>query len=76
MIQTDLPEGDITNAMSVESVFAEHAPDVVIHCAAMTAVDKCETERAKAFLINETGTANIATVCQPKFGSWMLIIAV
>lgn len=64
VVQTDLPEVDITNGMSVESVFAEHAPDAVIHCAAMTAVDKCETERDKAFLINETGTANVAEACR------------
>ena len=64
VVQTDLPEVDITNGVSVESVFAEQAPDAVIHCAAMTAVDKCETERDKAFLINETGTANVAEACR------------
>lgn len=74
VVQTDLPEVDITNGMSVELAFAEHAPDIVIHCAAMTAVDKCETERTKAFLINETGTANIATVCQ-KLGIRLIAIS-
>ena len=64
VVQTDLPEVDITNGVSVESVFAEQAPDAVIHCAAMTAVDKCETERDRAFLINETGTANVAEACR------------
>ena len=64
VVQTDLPEVDITNGVSVESVFAEQAPDAVIHCAAMTAVDKCETDRDMAFLINETGTANVAEACR------------
>ena len=30
-------------------------PDAIIHCAAMTAVDICETERDRAFLVNALG---------------------
>ena len=64
VIATDLPEADITDEKSIEAAVDRYAPDAVIHCAAMTAVDKCESERELAFRLNETGTANVATVCR------------
>ena len=39
-------------------------PDVVIHCAALTDVDKCETETESAYILNTIGSANVAVVCQ------------
>ncbi len=63
VVPTDLPEADITDEDAIDAVVANHAPDVVIHCAAMTAVDVCETERDKAFLLNARGTANVASAC-------------
>jgi dTDP-4-dehydrorhamnose reductase len=63
IVVTDLPEVDITDEKSIEDAVAMHAPDALIHCAAMTAVDRCESERELAFRLNETGTANVATVC-------------
>lgn len=63
IVATDLPEVDITDEKSIEDAVAMHTPDAVIHCAAMTAVDRCESERGLAFRLNETGTANVATVC-------------
>ena len=57
---------DITNAASVEAVLTEVNPDVVIHCAAWTAVDAAEEEEniPKVRAINAGGTQNIATVCK------------
>ena len=63
IVVTDLPEADITDEKSIDAVFAAHAPGAVIHCAAMTAVDRCESERELAFRLNETGTSNVAKVC-------------
>lgn len=63
VIATDLPEADITDEVSLDAVFGRYAPDVVIHCAAMTAVDRCETERDLAFRLNARGTANVAALC-------------
>ncbi|MBO5939799.1 MAG: sugar nucleotide-binding protein, partial [Kiritimatiellae bacterium] len=63
VIPTDLPEADITDEVSLDAVFGRYAPDVVIHCAAMTAVDRCETERDLAFRLNARGTANVASLC-------------
>lgn len=57
---------DITDAEAVERVLREVAPDVVVHCAAWTAVDLAEDEdkKEKVFAINATGTRNIANVCK------------
>ena len=57
---------DITDGEAVASVLAEVKPDVVVHCAAWTAVDAAEDEenQEKVFAINAKGTENIARVCQ------------
>jgi len=56
---------DITNRDMVEQVITA-APDVVIHCAAWTAVDLAEDEDKQALVraVNVTGTENIARVCK------------
>ena len=38
-------------------------PDVVINCAAYTAVDACETERDKCWRVNAEGPGVIAAAC-------------
>lgn len=57
---------DITDQEAVEKVIRNENPDVVIHCAAWTAVDMAEdddkVERVRA--INAGGTQNIASVCR------------
>jgi dTDP-4-dehydrorhamnose reductase len=63
LIPTDLPEADITDAAKFNALIARYAPDAVIHCAAMTAVDKCETEIDFAYKLNALGTANVASAC-------------
>ena len=63
IIPTDLPEADITNEDAIDAVIARHAPDAVIHCAAMTAVDRCQSEKDLAFRINARGSANVAASC-------------
>lgn len=51
---------DITNDVKVKSVVQEVQPEVIIHCAAYTAVDKAEEEKEQAYLVNAQGTRNIA----------------
>ena len=57
---------DITDAAAVRAVLEEVKPDVVIHCAAWTAVDLAEDgdkiEKVRA--INAGGTKHIADVCK------------
>ena len=57
---------DITNADQVSQVLTEVKPDVVVHCAAWTAVDLAEDEdkQEKVRAINAGGTQNIAEVCK------------
>ena len=57
---------DITNGQQVRQVLESVKPDVVVHCAAWTAVDLAEDEdkREKVRAINAGGTQNIATVCK------------
>jgi dTDP-4-dehydrorhamnose reductase len=57
---------DITDSEAVERVITRVKPDVVVHCAAWTAVDLAEDEdkQEKVRAINAAGTANIAAVCK------------
>ena len=57
---------DITDQASVEKVLTEVKPDVVVHCAAWTAVDLAEDEdkKEKVHAINVDGTKYIAQVCK------------
>ena len=57
---------DITDASAVEKILTEVNPDVVIHCAAWTAVDLAEDEdkQERVRAINVGGTQNIADVCK------------
>ena len=63
VIETDLPEIDITKPDVILDVLSSEKPDVVIHCAAYTNVDKAEEDIETARLINKTGTKNVAEVC-------------
>ena len=67
---------DITDADAVDKIICELKPDVVVHCAAWTAVDLAEDEdkREKVHAINAGGTANIAKACK-KTGSKMVYIS-
>ena len=63
VIPTDLPEADITDAAGFNALLKKVRPDAVIHCAAMTAVDKCESEVDFAYKLNAFGTGNVASAC-------------
>lgn len=64
----DMPyvQMDITDPVSVNQVLSKAAPDVVVHCAAWTAVDLAEDEDKKAVVhaVNAVGTKNISEVCK------------
>lgn len=61
---TDREECDVTSLAEVRREIGSFCPDLVLHCAAFTAVDRAETEREAAFLLNETGTRNVAIGCR------------
>lgn len=73
-LYTDVNELDITNEESVNYFFALHSPDVVINCAAYTAVDKAETDEETAYLINALATGNLARASS-ECGSFMVHVS-
>ncbi|MER5910879.1 dTDP-4-dehydrorhamnose reductase [Streptomyces sp. NPDC001982] len=54
---------DITQPDAVRRAFEEHRPDVVVNCAAYTAVDDAETDEARALTINGEGPRLLARAC-------------
>ena len=64
IIIADLPEADITNLEAFENFVNENLPDCIIHCAAMTQVDNCESQQELAYKLNVIGSSNVAKVCQ------------
>jgi dTDP-4-dehydrorhamnose reductase len=60
----DLPECDITHRKKVERAILDFEPDLVLHAAAFTAVDRCETESDLAYHVNATGTQNVCLAAQ------------
>ena len=63
VIETDINNLDIINELLTYKVMSNEKPDVVIHCAAYTNVDKAEEEFEQAKLINVVGTENVAKAC-------------
>jgi len=66
LIETDVAELDITNADAVDAFCARNRPDLVLNCAAYTAVDKAEDEPDLAIKINADGPRNIAEIAKIK----------
>ena len=62
----DYVQMDITNSQEVTETIKKVNPDVVVHCAAWTAVDLAEERenKEKVMAINVGGTENIAKVCK------------
>lgn len=56
-------ELDITDPQQVEEAIHSFAPDVLINCAAYTAVDNCENDEALCRAVNEQGPRNLARAC-------------
>jgi len=61
---TDRDTLDITNEDDVKRVIKDYSPDVIVHCAAYTAVDKAEDERELCHAVNVLGTRYIAEACK------------
>ncbi|MGI6778245.1 MAG: dTDP-4-dehydrorhamnose reductase [Acetivibrionales bacterium] len=60
----DKNDFDICDKGHTLKYFLNNKPDVVVHCAAYTAVDKAEDEKVKCYAINVEGTRNIAEACK------------
>jgi dTDP-4-dehydrorhamnose reductase len=61
---TGSDELDITSKDEVNNLFSNNSFDVVINCAAYTAVDKAEDESEKAYAVNRDGVQHLVNACQ------------
>ena len=61
---SDGSELDISNASSVLQIALKVEPDIVLHLAAATDVDRCEQDPDWAYRSNAIGTQNIALACR------------
>src|SRR5512136_1716012 len=55
---------DVRSYNQIDETVRNVNPDMVMHLAAETDVDKCEVEPDHAFLTNTIGTQNVSLVCQ------------
>ncbi len=74
LILVDIEDFDLTSGFATHSALKQHRPDVVIHCAAMTAVDKCETEVDTAYKVNALACGHLAAACN-KVGARLIAIS-
>lgn len=74
VLACDRMEMDITDLAQCEKVIGAYGPEAVIHCAAHTAVDAAETDIDAAYLINATGTRNVAVAAE-KAGAKLVYIS-
>lgn len=64
VVYTDVAELDLTNAIALEEFFSTHAIDVVVNCAAYTAVDAAEDNEKLCRLVNVEAVRLLATAAQ------------
>ena len=70
----DYPEIDITDPQSCERAFGRFEPDVVINCAAYTAVDDAEANEDVAMKVNGLGPRVIAQECH-RSSAWLVHVS-
>ncbi len=64
LFPVDLVEVDIRRPDLIREDILRYDPDLVLHLAAMTDVDRCEEEPDEAYGVNALGTRNVALACQ------------
>ncbi len=64
MVGLDRPEIDITKPQEITRALVSYRPNLVVNCAAYTAVDDCETHEAEADKVNGTAVGYIAKACE------------
>lgn len=65
---------DISGKIQVDEFFKAIKPDVVVHAATLTDVDKCETNKELAWKVNVEGTKNIVEAAHDS-GSFLIYIS-
>jgi dTDP-4-dehydrorhamnose reductase len=70
----DVDTLDLTDYEKLEKFFQVHSPDIVINCAAYTAVDKAEKETELAYLLNAEIPGKLASLSD-RFNSYFIHIS-
>lgn len=65
---------DLREATGISDLVERLAPDVIIHSAALTDVDRCEREQELAYKVNVEGTRALSRAAQ-KVGSFLIYIS-
>ena len=73
-IHPDSVRMDIVDGKEVARVLSAVKPELVVHAAAETNVDKCETNRELAWSVNAEGTRNISSTCR-KIGAKLVYVS-
>ncbi|MDD4848987.1 MAG: dTDP-4-dehydrorhamnose reductase [Bacteroidales bacterium] len=73
-VYIDIDELDLTDAIAVEQFMTKEQPNVVLNCAAYTAVDKAETDLEKASAVNIGAVENLSLM-SAKFGYFLISIS-
>lgn len=74
VLACDRDQMDITNQDECNEVISSYHPEVIIHCAAYTAVDAAETDTDGAYKVNAVGTRNVAVAAE-KVGAKLIYIS-
>lgn len=57
---------DLCDTPALAAALERHRPECVVNAAAMTAVDLCESERARAFEVNAAAPGRLAVACRER----------
>lgn len=74
VVAIDKDELDITIQNDVNRLILEYKPDIILHNAAWTAVDKAEEMKEECYAVNAMGTKYIAEACH-KVGAKLIYIS-
>jgi len=56
----DIDDVDISDLSAISKFLESVKPDIIVNCAAFTAVDQCETDKDTAYRVNTLGPRNLA----------------
>jgi dTDP-4-dehydrorhamnose reductase len=74
VVGVDIDEMDVTDKKAVMTTIGDSSPEVVLHCAAFTQVDKAETDESVAMEVNAFGAERVAGAAS-KVGAQMVYVS-